>query len=59
MQVEDQHLTERVPIQLVKDFTAEHAHDEAEFYMGMLAEIQETFEGIVQHLKMLFSLDGP
>ena len=38
--VEDQNLTEREAIQLVKDFTAERAHDEVEFYMGMITDDQ-------------------
>ena len=41
-------------MQLVKDFTAEHAHDEVEFYMGMVTEDQQTFEGLMQHLKNAF-----
>ena len=36
--VEDWNLTEREAIQLVKDFTAERAHDEVEFYMGMIPD---------------------
>ena len=38
----------------MKDFTAECAHDEVEFYMGMVADDQQTFEGLVQHLKNAF-----
>ena len=41
-------------MQLIKDFTAEHPHDEVEFHMGMAAEEQQTFEGLVQHLKNAF-----
>ena len=41
-------------MQLVKDFTAEHAHNEVEFYMGMVVDDQQTFEGLVQHLKNAF-----
>ena len=52
--VEDRNLTEREAIQLVKDFTAEHAHNEVEFYMGMVMDDQQTFEGLVQHLKNAF-----
>ena len=52
--VEDRNLTEREAIQLVKDFTAEHARNEVEFYMGMVADDQQTFEGLVQHLKNAF-----
>ena len=52
--VEDQNLSQREAIQLIKDFTAEHAHDEVEFYMGMVTEEQQTFKGLVQHLKNAF-----
>ena len=41
-------------MQLIKDFTAEHACNEVEFYMGMVAEEQQTFEGLIQHLKNAF-----
>ena len=41
-------------MQLIKDFTAECACDEVEFYMGMVVEDQQTFEGLVQHLKNAF-----
>ena len=52
--VEDQDLTEREAIQLVKDFTAECTCDEVEFYMGMITEDQQTFDGLVNHLKSTF-----
>ena len=54
--IEDRNLTEREAIQLVKDFTAERAHDEVEFYMGMIADDQQTFDGLVNHLKNAFQL---
>ena len=41
-------------MQLVKDFTAEHACDKVKFYMGMVVDEQQTFEGLVQHLKNAF-----
>ena len=52
--VEYQNLTEREAIQLVKDFTAERACDEVEFYMGMIMDDQQTFNGLVNHLKNAF-----
>ena len=52
--VEDQNLKERQAMQLVKDFTAEHACNEVEFYTGMVMGEQQTFEGLVQHLKNTF-----
>ena len=48
--MEDQRLTQRETIQLVKDFTAECARDEVEFYMGMMAEEDQSFEGLIDHL---------
>ena len=41
-------------MQQVKDFTAKHAHNEVEFYMGMVAEDQQMYEGLMQHLKHAF-----
>ena len=52
--IEDQNLTEREAIQLVKDFTAERACDEVEFYMGMIADDQQSFDGLVNHLQNAF-----
>ena len=54
MHIEDWNLTERETIQLVKDFTAERAHDEVEIYMGIIADDQQTFDGLVNHLKRAF-----
>ena len=45
---------QREAMQLIKDFTADHAHNEVEFYMGMVTEEQQTFEGLIQHLKNAF-----
>ena len=53
--VEDSNLTEREAIQLVKDFTAERAYDEVEFYMGIITDDQQTLDGLVTHLKGYFS----
>ena len=53
---EDWNLTEREAIQLVKDFTAERAHDEVGFYMGMIMDDQQSFNGLVNHLKHAFQL---
>ena len=54
--VEDRNLTEREAIQLVKDFTADRARNEVEFYMGMIADKQQSFDGLVNHLKNAFQL---
>ena len=34
----------------MKDFTVEHAWDEVEFYMGMVAEEDQSFKGLTDHL---------
>ena len=52
--MEDWNVTEREAIQLVKDFIAEHPHNEVEFYMGIIAEDQQAFDGLVNHLKSAF-----
>ena len=52
--IEDWNLTEREAIQLVKDFTAERAYNEVEFYMGMIVDDQQSFDGLVNHLKHAF-----
>ena len=52
--VKDWNLTEREAIQLVKDFTAERACNEVEFYMGMIADDQQAYDGLVNHLKNAF-----
>ena len=49
--VDDWNLTEREAIQLVKDFTAERASDEVEFYMDMITDGKQSFYGLVNHLK--------
>ena len=57
--VEDWNLTERLAIQLVKNFTAERGCNEVECYMGMIVDDQQTFDGLVNHLKMPFSGERP
>ena len=52
--MEDCNLTEREAIQLVKDLTTDHVHNEVEFYIGMVTEDKQMFEGLVQHLKITF-----
>ena len=47
-------MTEREAIQLVKDFSAERARNEVEFYMGMITDDHQTFDGLVNHLKNAF-----
>ena len=57
--MEDWNLMEREAIQLDKILTAENVHIEVEFYMGMVVEDQQTFEGLSNILRMLSSLGRP
>ena len=52
--MEEWWLTNREAIQLVKDFTANNAQDEVKFYMGMMAEEEQSFIGLVEHLCDVF-----
>ena len=52
--VEDRRLTQREAVQLVKDFTAEHARNEVEFCMGLVAKEEQSFEGLIDHLHDAF-----
>ena len=52
--VKDRRLTQREAIQPVKDFTTENAQDEVEFYTGMMAEEDQSFEGLINHLHDAF-----
>ena len=54
LHVEYRNLSQREAMQLVKDFTAECAHNEVKFYMGMVTDEEQTFEGLIQHLKNAF-----
>ena len=38
----------------MKDFTTERAQDEVEFYMGIVVEEEESFEGLIEHLHDAF-----
>ena len=55
--MEDRRLTQREAIQVVKDFTTEHAWDEVEFYMGLVAKDDQSFKGLIDHLHDVFQLD--
>ena len=47
-------------MQLIKDFTAERAHNEVEFYMGMVVQkISKLLKALYNTLRMLFSLVNP
>ena len=41
-------------MQLVKDFTSDHARLEAEYYLGMYPEKEQSFLGLIDHLTAAF-----
>ena len=41
-------------LQLVQDFTPKQAHEKGEFYLGIVAEKDQTFEGLIKHFKCAF-----
>ena len=57
--VEDQNLSETEATLLMKDFTAECACNEVEFYMGMVVEDQQTLKALFNISRTLFSLEKP
>ena len=52
--VQDRRLTQREAIQLLKFLTTKHAWNEVEFYMGMVAKEDQSFEGLIKHLHDAF-----
>ena len=52
--VEHGMVSQREAMQLVKDFTTEHVQDEVEFYIGMVAEEDQSFKGLIEHLHDAF-----
>ena len=37
-------------IQLVKDYTSEHAQLEVEYYLGLTPKSEQSFQGLIDHL---------
>ena len=48
--VEYRRLIQREALQLVKNFTMEHAWNEVEFYMDMGTKEEQSFKGLIDHL---------
>ena len=42
----------------MKDFMAEHVCNKVMFYIGMVVEDEQTFEGLIRHLKNALSVWG-
>ena len=41
-------------IQLVKDYTSEHAWQEVEYYLGLTPKSEQSFQGLINHLSLAF-----
>ena len=41
-------------IQLVKDYTSEHAQLKVEYYLGLTPESEQSFQGLIDHLSLAF-----
>ena len=41
-------------IQLVKDYTSEHAWLEVEYYLGLIPKSEQSFQGLIDHLSLTF-----
>ena len=50
----EHHLSQWDAIQLVKDYTSEHAQLKVEYYLGMTPKSEQSFQGLVDHLSLAF-----
>ena len=47
-------LSQSEVMQLIKDFTSDHARLESEYYLGMYPEEKQSFQGLIDHLTTAF-----
>ena len=50
----EHHLSQQEAIQLVKDYTSEQARSEVEYYLGLIPEQEQSFQGLIDHLSLAF-----
>ena len=50
----EHHLSQWEAIQLVKDYTSEHAQLTTEYYLGLTPQNKQFFEGLIDHLSLTF-----
>ena len=48
------HLSQWEAIQLVKDYTLEHAQLKVEYYLGLTPKSEQSFQGLIDHLSLAF-----
>ena len=49
--VAEHHLSQWEAIQLVKDYTSEHARQEVEYYLDLTPQNKQSFQGLIDHLE--------
>ena len=47
-------LSQQEPIQLVRDYSSEHAWLEDEYYMGLTPKSKQSFQGLLDNLSLVF-----
>ena len=47
-------LSQQEAIQLVKDYTSKQARSEVEYYLGLIPEEEQSFQGLIDHLSLTF-----
>ena len=50
----EHHLSLQEAIQLVKDYTSEHAWLELEYYLGLTSKSEQSFQRLIDHLSLTF-----
>ena len=52
--VSECHLSQQETIQLIKDYTSEHAQFKVEYYLGLTPKSKQSFQGLIDHLSLAF-----
>ena len=47
-------VSQQEAIQLVKDYTLEKARREVEYYLGLTPKDEQSFQGLIDHLSLVF-----
>ena len=54
MYVLEHHLSQWEAIQIVKNYTLEQARSEVEYYLGLTPKVEQSFQGLIDHLNLAF-----
>ena len=50
-------LSQQEVIQMVKDYTLDHAQLEVEYYLGLTSKSKQSFQGLIDHFSLAFQCD--